>query len=130
MIRVKWLAPPLLLADCATVPDAASLAGSWGGAHVGLQLTATGGTLDYDCATGTIGPLAFAEDGSFSAIGTHSPAAGGPDRVGEVRPSFAAIYQGRVAGDRIRLAGRFQNGVELGPFTLRRGAEPVLFRCL
>ena len=126
--------PALLLlvgaAGCASVPEPRSLAGSWGGTHVGAQLSPSGGTLDYDCASGTIHGLSVMPNGSFSAIGRHMPAAGGPERAGEVRPTFAARYSGRIDGDRMTLAGRLENGVELGPFTLRRGAEPILFRCL
>ena len=120
----------LLVAACTSVPDPQSLAGRWGGTHVGLDLGAAGGTLEYDCASGTIGPLAVSAGGSFVAQGTHTPAAGGPERVGEVRPTFAASYRGMISGNRMSLRASLENGVELGPFTLRRGAEPVIMRCL
>ena len=120
----------VLCAGCASVPDERSIAGSWGGTHVGMQVTAAGGTLDYDCANGTIHGFSIMPDGTFSAVGTHTPAAGGPERVGEVRPVFRARYSGSISGSRMTLRGRLENGVELGPFTLRRGAEPILMRCL
>lgn len=132
MRRVAAVAAAILLAACASTPRAASpLTGQWGGTHVSLILTETGGTLDYDCAAGTIdGPLMVAPDGSFSGVGRHTPAAGGPERVGEVRPSFGARYEGTVRRDRMTLQVRVDNGVAIGPYALRRGAEPVLFRCL
>ena len=95
-----------------------------------MQVTPAGGTLDYDCASGTIHGFSTLPDGTFSAAGTHTPAAGGPERVGEVRPTFRARYSGSVSGDWMTLRGRLENGVELGPFTLRRGAEPILMHCL
>ena len=119
----------LLAAGCAT-PQPAPLAGEWGGTHVGLGLGPAGGTLDYDCAHGTIGPLAVGAGGRFTAEGTHSPGTGGPERVGQVLPSFRATYSGTVRGDRMTLHGRLETGVQLGPFELHRGAEPILLRCL
>ncbi len=128
------LAPALLLlaAGCATAPAASGpLTGRWGGEHVGLELTPGGGTLDYDCAAGRIdGPVLPRPDGTFQAPGTHTPGTGGPERVGVVPPSFAARYDGRVLGDRMNLQVRVENGVLVGPFSLRRGVEPVLMRCL
>ena len=120
-----------LLAACATVSAApAPLTGEWGGAHAGLQLTAAGGTLDYDCAHGTIGPIAVSPGGRFTAQGTHTPEHGGPVRQGEVLPTLHVTYEGRVSRDRMTLTGRLDDGVVLGPFALRRGAQPTIFRCL
>ena len=122
---------PAMLASCAPLPGPSGpLTGQWGGVHVGLQLSAAGGTLDYDCANGTIGPVALSADGKFAAEGMHTPGHGGPAREGEVLPAYRTQYSGRVSGDRMTLQGRVENGVLLGPFQLRRGAEPQLFRCL
>ncbi len=126
------LALLLLAAGCATAPPSgAPLTGSWGGEHIGLELTATGATVDYDCAAGRIdGPVLSGANGTFQAVGTHTPGTGGPERVGVVPPSFAARYDGAVRGDRMTLQVRVANGVLVGPFTLRRGVEPILMRCL
>ena len=120
----------LLCAGCTSVPDQRSVVGHWGGRHVGMEVTPTGGTLEYDCASGSIHGFSIMPDGTFSAAGTHTPAAGGPEQVGEVRPTFRARYSGSLSGDRMTLRGRLENGVELGPFSLRKGAEPILMRCL
>lgn len=122
----------LLVAGCASVPPAGvPLTGRWGGEHVGLDLAPSGGTLEYDCAAGRIdGPVLPRPDRTFQAAGTHTPGTGGPERAGVVRPSHAARYDGSVRGDRMTLRVRGENGVLLGPFTLRRGVEPVLMRCL
>lgn len=120
----------LLLAACAAVPSPSALQGDWGGRHVGLRLTADGGTLEYDCAAGTMTPPLVHADGSFTAEGTHTPGWGGPEIEGQVRPTFAVRYAGSVRGDTLTFQGDTVNGVVLGPFTLRRGAEPIIFRCL
>jgi hypothetical protein len=125
--------PALLVAACQSVAaTSAPLTGSWGGRHVGLKLEAEGGRLDYDCAAGTIDePLRLEHGDRFRAGGTHSPGQGGPDRIGYEPPRLPATYEGQVRGDRMTLHVRVPStGVELGPFTLRRGAEPILLRCL
>ena len=125
------IAVAVCLAGCASAPlQPAPLTGDWGGTHVGLHLTASGGTLDYDCAHGTIGPVAAGFGGRFTAEGTHTPGHGGPIREGEVLPTWHVRYDGSVRGDRMRLQGSVETGVVLGPFDLRRGAEPIIFRCL
>jgi hypothetical protein len=136
MIRSLTAALPLLAAGClaGAVPadeGGRIVLGSWGGTHVGLELGPAGGTLDYDCASGTIeGPLRTDRRGRFSAAGFHVPGTGGPERVGHVPPRLSATYTGRVEGDRMTLRVRVvPTGVEI-PLTLRRGAEPVIFRCL
>jgi hypothetical protein len=120
-----------MLGGCAAVPPSpAPLTGDWGGEHVELHLGGAGGTLDYDCAHGTIGPVVPNAAGRFTAAGSHTPEHGGPVREGEVLPSHAAQYSGTVHGDRMTLEGRTDDGVRLGPFALRRGAQPMLMRCL
>lgn len=121
----------LSLASCASVsPAGVPVTGQWGGQHIGLTLDSTGGRIEYDCAAGTIGPVIPAAGGVFVAEGTHTPEHGGPVREGEVLPTYRARFTGSVAGDRMTLSGRMETGVELGPFTLRRGAEAGILRCL
>jgi hypothetical protein len=122
------------LAACQPLPGPGGprgLTGSWGGQHIGLVLHSDGGTLDYDCASGSItGPLVVDRIGRFAGYGVHSPGHGGPDRV-DVQPvRLAARYSGTVAGDRMSLRVDVEGGLVLGPFSLRRGAEPVILRCL
>lgn len=97
---------------------------------MGLELDTSGGRLEYDCASGTIGPIIPGSRGNFEAEGSHTFAAGGPDIEGQVRPTHRTRFSGSVRGDRMTLKGTLQNGVVLGPFELRRGVEPVIFRCL
>ncbi len=138
MIRFLFLLPALLTA-CAALPSASPpVTGEWGGTHVGLSLKPNGGTLAYDCAAGTvIGPLMLDRDGTFIAEGTHTPGWGGPEIAeqnmpypGRARPTYHVDYSGKVRGNKMSLQGRLENGVLLGPFALRRGAEPIIFRCM
>jgi hypothetical protein len=127
----RLLAIALLTTGCASLPaEPLPLTGDWAGTHVALHLAPSGGTLDYDCAHGTIGPFRVLGNGSFTADGTHTPEHGGPAREGEVLPSYPTQYSGTVRGDRMTLQGRTSNGFDLGPFELRRGAQPQLKRCL
>ena len=106
------------------------LGGDWGGAHVGLTLTAEGGTIRYDCAYGILdAPVHRDRAGRFDVEGVHVWEHGGPERADEIPDSIPARYLGQVHGDRMEL--RVLVGSEtLGPFLLRRGAEPWLVRCL
>ncbi len=138
MIRCLFLVPALLAA-CAALPSASPpVTGEWGGTHVGLSLRPNGGSLAYDCAAGTIiGPLMLHPNGTFIAEGSHTPGWGGPEIAGQALPyqgraipTYHVHYSGKVRGNKMSLQGRLENGVLLGPFTLRRGAEPILFLCM
>jgi hypothetical protein len=88
----------LLLAGCSSdrmdVP-----AGSWGGANVELEVTATGASARFGCgAVGRIdGALRVDGIGAFSVDGTYEPrlVLGGPR---------AAHYTGRIRGTSMHLA--------------------------
>ncbi len=111
-------------------PPVAQVTGHWGGAHAALTLTDSGGAIEYDCAHGGLGaPVRLDRAGRFEIAGVHVREHGGPIRVGEVPDSLPARYSGHVRGNRMTL--RVLVGADtLGPFELRRGAEPQLFKCL
>jgi len=118
-------------------PCAKDLAGpiapsEWGGEHVGLIVSATGGNLEYDCASGTIDQaIQAASDGNFVALGTHTPGHGGPVRQGEVPDRHPARYDGWTDGETMKLSVTVTDtGVKLGEFVLIRGQSPRVFRCL
>jgi hypothetical protein len=108
----------------------APVLGTWGALHAALTLTDTGGSIEYDCAHGGLrSPVQPDAVGRFAVDGVHVREHGGPVRIGEVPDSLPARYLGRVSGDRMAL--RVLVGADtLGPFELRRGAEPRLFKCL
>lgn len=126
------LAALLVLTGCATMAIDRSIAGRWGGQHVGLEMGEASGRLDYDCAAGTIdGPVLLDAAGRFAATGTHTPGTGGPAQVGVTPPAHPATYSGSVRGDTMTLEIEVPAiGARIGPYTLRRGTEPVLLRCL
>lgn len=132
VMRLPPLTCTLLIAACTAVSQPTGpVTGAWGGPHIGLVLDASGGTIEYDCAAGRLTePLIPQPSGEFEVQGTHTPGHGGPAIEGEVLPTYRARFTGRVRGDRMTMAGRVENGVPLGPFTLRRGAEPGILRCL
>ena len=129
---VSILTASALLAGCSTIAQPPThLTGNWGGPHVGLSFESGFGTLEYDCATGTIDMAVFpAPDGSFTATGTHRPGQGGPVRVGQIFISHRATYAGKVTDDVMTLSARLENGTTIGPYTLTKGAPPQLMRCL
>lgn len=131
--RLLALVSLLAATACASAPrTAAPLLGEWGGRHVGLVLSTSGGTLDYDCAAGRIdGPVVPGRDGRFVAEGSHSPGHGGPERIGEQHPSYRALYSGTVRGGTMMLEIDVpERGFRIGPYRLERGAQPLLMRCL
>ena len=87
------------LSACASMAlSPTNVSGQWGGPHISLVLEGGLGTIEYDCATGTIDtPVIPAPDGSFAATGTHRPGQGGPIRVGQI---FISIPRGLCGQDR------------------------------
>ena len=124
----------LLWIACAGAAPAkrGALTGSWGGLHVGLEITAEGARLEYDCAHGTIdGPIVPDRAGRFAAVGTHTAEHAGPIREGEPDAGRPARYRGKVAGKTLTLTVTLtDSGEEVGTFTLTRDATPRITRCL
>jgi hypothetical protein len=105
--------------------------GVWGGEHLRVEVTATGATLEYDCANGAItGPIRLDSQGRFSARGSHTAERGGPVRLDDQPASARARYRGVVKGDTMTLTVTLETGKQpLGVFTLTRGGEPLLMKC-
>jgi hypothetical protein len=126
---------PLLLAACTGAgvqPNASPhlVTGEWGGTHVALRLRPDGGTIEYDCAHGTLGgPLLTDANGAFRVAGTHVREHGGPARMGEVLPHETAVYQGWIRGGQMTLEVRTA-ATALGSYTLHKDAPAQLFKCL
>ncbi|MGB9177819.1 MAG: hypothetical protein WCB68_01135 [Pyrinomonadaceae bacterium] len=107
-------------------------AGEWGGTHISLQVNGSDTTIEYDCAHGTIDqPLTLDRRGRFSAKGTHAREHAGPIRRGEQSNARPARYTGWINGNRMTLKVTLTDTNEmLGPYTLVRGREPRIVKCL
>lgn len=103
-IRLSTLVVSLAAAGCMTSPSSIDVLGQWGGSHLSMQVTSTGGQLQYDCADGVIEePIRPNAAGRFTAVGSHTLSHGGPIRVDEILPVFRARYDGEVDGERMTL---------------------------
>lgn len=116
---------------CAGELTAPEVVGDWGGPHLHLILQDSGGTLEYDCAHGSIASGWTLSDGIIDGAGEHVQEHGGPVREGEVLPSRPAAYRGHVRGDFMTLTVTLTDSAQvLGTFELQRGRAGLLRRCL
>ena len=117
---------------CPQPLGSAELTGPWGGQHIALVVSESGAAIEYDCARGTIDtPLRAGAGGRFTATGTHVREHGGPVREGEAPDVHPADYVGLVRGDRMTLTVReTDTGTTIGTFTLSRGADARVVKCL
>jgi hypothetical protein len=102
--------------------------GEWGGEGVSLVIAQSEGSVEFDCAHGRFGPLLL-EEGRFTAAGTWTRE-GGPV-FGDGPPPLAAVYEGVSFGRRLVFTVHVQGETRaFGPFTVLRGEEPLLRKCL
>lgn len=125
----------VLVAACSVViagPGVFIIIGDWGGEHVRMELEEAGGSLEYDCAHGTVDPgWTLTDEGEFSGTGEHFIEHGGPVREGEVIPPRPASYSGTVDGDRMDLTVTLTDSAQiLGTYELERGSDGQIVRCL
>ena len=107
-------------------------AGTWGGVHIMIEVANGAATINYDCANGTItGPLTIDSRGRFNWRGTYTRQGPGPIRLGRMPKSLPAVFSGSVKGDAMTLTVKLADTKEsLGTFTLKRGSEGRIRRCL
>jgi hypothetical protein len=105
--------------------------GTWGGAHISIEVGEKSATIDYDCANGAIdGPFTIDSKGRFSWRGTFNREHPGPIRIDEKPNSRAAIYSGSIKGDTMNLTVRLVDSKEeIATFTLTRGRSGRVFKC-
>ena len=130
-LAASLLAASVLLGGCADLTSYSLSIATWGGSHIGIEITASGGTVQYDCAMGRIdGPISV-RDGRFDLPGVHWPGQGGPIGVDTTRVGRPARYLGTVQGDRMTLVVILTDtGETLGIYQLRKGANPNILACL
>jgi hypothetical protein len=106
--------------------------GIWGGDHVRLLVTDSGGSLEYDCAHGKIDqPLVSDAAGRFDLRGTHTREHGGPIREDEAADTHPARYSGTTDGRTMILTVTLSDsGERVGTFKLTRGETGWILRCL
>src|SRR5438034_10632137 len=113
-------------------PDSTRVAaGLWGGEHVGLTVTNTGGHVEFDCASGQISqPLMLDSVGRFSVEGIYVQERPGPVRIEDEPERKAASYSGRVDGKSMALnVTLVESTQDVGSFTLTYDAEPRVRKC-
>lgn len=106
-------------------------AGTWGGAHVRLDVREGGGALEFDCAHGEISePFATDAGGRFDLSGTYTRESGGPIRIDHPPTARPARYSGRVEGRTMTLSVKLADDAQtLDAFTLTRDSEGRIWKC-
>jgi hypothetical protein len=128
------LSPLLLVVACAANPSAATRLdrvpnGEWGGEHVRLTVVETGGTIEFDCAHGSLDePLVLDRSGHFDVKG-RLVSEGGPVRKDETEVTRPARYRGQSDGQQMSLEVTLEGGETAGTFSLAKGGSARLFKC-
>ena len=132
--RVMRVLPLLFAVACASNPGGASRLervpkGEWGGQHVRLTVEDAGGTIEFDCAHGSLDePLLLDSSGRFDVKG-RLVAEGGPVRKDEPETARPARYRGESDGQHLSLQVTLEGGEDAGTFSLAKGSQPRLFKC-
>jgi hypothetical protein len=107
------------------------ISGLWGGQGISMEVTDSGASLDFDCASGTITePIVPDSAGKFSAKGRFARHRPGPTREGEDTEGQPAIYNGALDGENMTLTITLaQNKEKAGNFTLAHGKMGRIRRC-
>jgi len=105
--------------------------GTWGGAHIHLEVSEQGGQIEYDCAQGSIDQkIVLDARGRFQLRGTHVVERGGPVRESGSSNGDPVLFSGRVSGKKLELTVRRRDSKEvIGVFTLFYGQEGKVRKC-
>ena len=125
------MAALILILTLMTGIDPNQPASTWGGEHIGLELTAQGGRLEFDCAHGELDEkLVPSARGRFKVSGTYVEERGGPVRQSESGRGIRVFYAGQIRGEIMKLTIRRRDNDRLiGSFTLVKGREPEIVKC-
>lgn len=105
--------------------------GGWGGEHVSLTVTASGGSLEFDCAHGAFDqPPKLDAQGRFTVTGTYEAEHSGPVRADEKPNAIKVEYVGAVKQGKLQLrVRRVGANRAFAVFNLVHGQEAMLFKC-
>ncbi len=117
---------------CSTSISQIDLTGKWGGEHIGMVVSDSSATLEYDCAHGTIDePIIPDAEGKFEVSGVHVFEHGGPIRIDEIPDEHPALYKGHIVGNEMTLILVITDtDTEIDTFSLTRGVDPLIYKCL
>ena len=113
-----------------TNPTEPALTGTWGGPEATVTLSATSGTVEFACGSGTIDAGWQVDDeGRWQASGQYF--AGGGPLPSEGRPPHTAAYTGRLRGDLLIFTVNVPDlATSLGPFIVRHNAPGASENCV
>ena len=114
-----------------TTASQRKISGLWGGQGISMEVTDSGASLDFECASGTITEKIVADStGKFSAKGLFARQHPGPTREGEDTEGQPAIYNGVLDGENLTLTITLtHNSEKIGNFTLAHGKTGRIRRC-
>ncbi len=103
----------------------------WGARGISLRMTASGASLEFDCAQGRITqPIVPNAQGDFSVAGTYTPEIGGPVQRNNPPRDLPATYKGSISGNTMRLEIVLADKNRQPPlFTLTRGGAGKVVKC-
>jgi len=128
LLLIVWI----IYSGCSSSISQIDLIGKWGGEHIGMVVSDSSVTLEYDCAHGTIDePIIPDADGKFEVSGVHVFEHGGPIRIDETPDEHPALYKGLIVGKEMTLILVLTDtDTEIDAFSLTRGVEPLIYKCL
>ena len=128
---LSLVAALLAVTSVTTATTPAALTGTFGGDRVNATFTATGARLDFDCAVAEIDGAVLPDgDGRFVARGRYLADHAGPITDDAAPQAVAAVLEGRIAGDTLRLELKVSGETTPRSLTLVRGQRVKIVRCL
>jgi hypothetical protein len=130
LLPLLMLIAPVAACGPASPSSERVAAGKWGGPGVALQVSESGGSVEYDCARGTIDEPMMLDGGRFSVKGVHIRERPGPIREGEEPARLPARYAGQTDGKTMTYSVTLTDTNEsFGPYSLTFGRDGVLRKC-
>ncbi len=128
LLLMVWI----FYSGCSSSISQIDLIGKWGGEHIGMVVSDSSAILEYDCAHGTIDePIIPDAEGKFEVSGVHVFEHGGPIRIDEIPDEHPALYKGHIVGNEMTLILVLTDtDTEIDTFSLTRGVEPLIYKCL